>query len=182
MRAPGLAMLLWLGAVAVAAGTVEQSTVTHQGRRYALKFVAQVNAPPERVYAILSDFGRVARLSDTIVEAELLPEPQPGTVRRRLLMRSCILFYCFRVRMVEDIEQPGDYRLLTTVVPDDSDFADGRTEWRMSATDGGTRIELDSEQQPTFWIPPLIGSWIIERRMQREAQRVVARIEKLARE
>jgi hypothetical protein len=38
------------------------------------------------------------------------------------------------------------------------------------------------EVEPDFWVPPLIGTWVLKRSVSRGALRAVTRIEGLARE
>jgi hypothetical protein len=45
---------------------------------------------------------------------------------------------------------------------------------------GLSRIVLDCEVVPSFWIPPVIGPWVIKRKMLEEGRETILRIEALA--
>jgi hypothetical protein len=42
-----------------------------------------------------------------------------------------------------------------------------------------SRIKLYSELEPAFWIPPLIGPYLIKQKMMSEAKKTIKRIEEL---
>ena len=76
-------------------------------------------------------------------------------------------------------EAPG--HIVTTVVPGESNFADGRAEWLIEAVDDShTRISVNARQTPTFWIPPVIGPMLLRHVFLREVQETRSNIERIA--
>ena len=50
------------------------------------------------------------------------------------------------------------------VVPGAGDIKAGRADWRFSAEgENTTRMVFDAEIEPDFWVPPLIGPYLIAR-------------------
>ena len=171
--------LLW--ACGVCAGDVHRAEVRYERGSYRLLFEVEVNAPVDSVYAILTDFDHLYRLSPAVVESARLP-PDGGRERRRLAIRGCVLIFCRKVVMIEDVERIGTDLVVTTIIPAKSDFRSGRTEWQLQdAGDGRCRIRLASEVRPAFWVPPLIGPAIIKRKLLSEAGATLVRIEELVR-
>ena len=179
MRAlvPALLLLCALGA---GAGQVQRAEVSHDQGTYHLRLDVELDADLEPVYAIATDFDNLERISPTVTEAERLPSPEPGLQRRKMVIRTCVLFYCLNANLVENAELSG-HMIVTTVIPEQSDFKSGRTVWIMTSRGPGhSRIELDSEVVPSFWIPPVVGPYIIKKKMLEEGRQTIERIEQLA--
>lgn len=180
MRALAYAVcLLW--ACAACGGEVREADVRYEKGSYALHFVVELDAPYDRVYAVVTDYPRLYRLSPAIVGSARLPPRIVHLERRRIVIRGCIFLFCRRAVLVEDVERIGTRIIVTTVVPAESDFRAGRTEWRvLDRGDGRSEIRLDSSITPAFWVPPLIGPAIIKRKLLAEAKETLVRIEALA--
>jgi hypothetical protein len=171
--------LFWPGAGQ--SGEVRQGEVDHDAGRYVLRLIMDVDADSKAVYGIVTDFDRMHRISAALSESHRMEPPGASRDRRKLVVKTCILFFCLRAVLVEDIEYAGAEIIRTTVVPALSDFRSGRMEWQVSPVGSGrTRIRLFCEIEPDFWIPPLIGPWVIKRKMLDEARETVNRIEALA--
>jgi hypothetical protein len=177
-----LAPALFLScALSVQAGQVSRAEVGHDSGTYSLLLDVELDADLASVYAIATDFDRLYRISPTIIESVRLQPPGPGLERRRMVLRTCILFFCFNADFVEDAEIV-DRTIITTIVPGESDFRSGRTVWTMSSRGPGlSRIVLESTIVPAFWIPPVIGPWILKNKMLQEGRVTIERIEALAR-
>ena len=65
-------------------------------------------------------------------------------------------------------------------IPDQSDFRQGIVEWRIEPTDQEhSHISVYARLEPDFWIPPLIGPWIVKYVLRREALETIESLEKL---
>jgi hypothetical protein len=56
--------------------------------------------------------------------------------------------------------------LVTVALPERSDFSVYATRWRVIEAEGKTRLAFEASMQPDFWIPPLIGTWAVERKLR----------------
>lgn len=174
------AVLLLSYSLTAAAGQVSRAEVSHEAGTYRLLLDVELDADLAPVYAIATDFDQLTRISPTIIESARLPAPGPGRERRKMVLRTCILFFCFDADFVEDAEIV-DQTIITTIVPEQSDFHSGRTVWAMSSRGPGrSRIVFETEIVPAFWIPPVIGPWIIKNKMLEEGRVTIERIEELA--
>ncbi|MDT8397072.1 MAG: SRPBCC family protein [Pseudomonadales bacterium] len=162
------------------AGEVLSATTGHEGRRYTLLMTMHIDGDPAAVRRIVTDYEALERISDTIVDSHLInAEGKP--LRREMALRTCILFFCFKATLVEDIEEnAGGETIIATVVEGAGDFRYGRTVWRMTPSGGGTDVVLETVIVPDFWIPPLIGPLVIKQKMRRDAEQSIFAIERLA--
>ena len=181
MRLLLIASLICFSALS-SAGEIKYAHVEHKGNDYRLELIMQVEAGRDSLMALLKDHDNFRQLSDVMTESGLVPDAPEDKTRRRLVVKTCVVFFCFRVVMVEDLEFSADGRILAIMVPEQSDFRYGRTEWHIKQS-GPDRSEIDYsfELQPDFWIPPGIGPFFLKRKMIKEAQTTILKMENLAR-
>ena len=67
-------------------------------------------------------------------------------------------------------------------IPEESDFKFSRESWQLIEYEDGTLLIYDFEMEPDFWVPPVVGPFVIQRALRDGAERAVDRIEKLAQE
>ena len=163
------------------AGEIMSANVGHEGNDYTLDLVMQIEAGREEIVALLMDHDNFKQLSEIMIESGLVQDAPEDKTRRRLVVETCIVFFCFRAVMVEDLEQFSDGRILAIMVPEESDFKYGRTEWQIEPL-GPARSEINYSfhLQPDFWVPPAIGPFILKRKMIKEAQVSILKMENLA--
>jgi len=166
---------------AARAGTLEYARVEAVGDRYQVDLAVRLEAPPARVLAVVRDPERLTEVSDVIAAVNILERPTGNRYLREALIETCVFVFCFKTTMVEWIVDEPDGVILTDIVPERSDFAYGRSRWTVRPTDSGaTRVTLESEREPSFWVPPVIGPWMMTRKLKHETLAALARIEELA--
>jgi len=164
------------------AGNIQSASVDYKAGVYSLSFNVVIDAELDSVRAIVTDYARFDQLSEMVIESALLDTPHADQERRLLVIRPCILVFCRDLRMVEDVTVEGHDRIATTVVPDQSDFKSGKTHWQLTGVDRQhTRIEFYGYEEPGFWIPPLFGPVLVQRRLLKEAMTIITNIEHLSR-
>jgi hypothetical protein len=161
------------------AGEVLDSHVGKDGDHYLLRIDMLINADPEQVRQLLTDYAHLDRLSPSITGSELL-EKHDSHFRVRVTTHGCVMFFCRDLVQVQDVaELPNGY-ILVTVVPEMSDFRYSRNMWRIRTLNEQTRITYSSDLVPDFWIPPLIGTSIFKNQLLEEARLVINNLEQLA--
>lgn len=159
------------------AGDILTSSVSHDQDGYHLSVTARIDAPRDTVYRSITDFENLAAINPAIEESQLLLTSGPDTRRVRSVVRVCILMFCKRVVQVQDVTLLEDYAIRAVVVPDDSDFRRGIAHWQLTASGAATELLFTNRFEPDFWVPPVIGPWLIKRKLVREVAETAMYIE-----
>jgi hypothetical protein len=172
--------LLFMPAEAVVAGKVYTASATHESGVYRIEVDALVNVPEPLVRELLTDYNHLGRVNDAIEVSEILKTRKPGDYQVRTETEACVWFYCMRVHQVQDVIEAYDGSVTATVIPALSDFRQGYARLNLWQEPGGTRVLIRSEVEPDFWIPPIIGPWLIKRKLRSEALETVRNLERVA--
>jgi hypothetical protein len=171
-----LSAVLLLTANALA-GEILASSVSHDGERYTLSVTARIDAPLETVYREITDFDNLAAINPAIEESRLLAAPRPDTWRVRSVIKVCILVFCKRVVQVQDVTLLDGHAIEAVIVPAHSDFRSGHAHWQLTASDATTELVFSNSFVPDFWVPPVIGPWLIKRKLVWEVSETAMYIE-----
>lgn len=174
-------LVVLIFATNIQAGEIEAAQVTHEAGCYSLDLTMQIDSDPDAVYALVTDYDELEQISPVIIDSRLLDSDAADAKRRRLVTETCVWFFCFRATMVEDVIETANRTILTTIVPALSDYRFGESSWQISSAENGTRIHFRTTLEPDFWVPPLIGTWLLKQKMRSEAERTVLRVEQLTR-
>ncbi|MEX0827687.1 MAG: SRPBCC family protein [Haliea sp.] len=164
------------------AGSIEHAEVSHDNGRYQLSITMHIDSPVTAVRELMQDFSRLHELSDVISESPLLGPAGVTPARRRVVTETCIWFFCFGSVYEEQITQFSADHFEARIDPAHSDYHYGLSVWRMESLDERrTRIEFICDIEPAFWVPPIIGPWIIKQKMRQETEATINNIESLTR-
>jgi Polyketide cyclase / dehydrase and lipid transport len=182
-RAAAALGALGAGALAVAA-TIDELDVKRDRGRYSLEVNARLEATPESIYAVLTDFddNAYSRLSGAYKESRYLEPAADGTPVVYTRMEGCALWHCMSLERTERLETKAPYWIKSTVLPEGSNFKHSTSEWMLEADGDGTKMLYKLDMEPDFSVPPIIGPWYLKRTLSQQGLRAVARIERLARE
>lgn len=181
MRRPGRFLaLLWILPVASQGADLRDIEVDFDGDAYTVHSAVWFAAGQQAVFEVFSDWGLSTEFSSAIVESRNLDPEEYGTHGYYVRNRGCILFFCRSVVRVGAVErQPFD--LLTAVAdPEESDFAVSDERWTFEPENGGTLVRYHLRLKPDFWVPPLIGPYIIKRKLRDDGGEALDRIEAIA--
>ena len=177
------ACLLLCAATAALAEDVDRLDIGRDGARYRVALHARLDAPLADSYAVFADFHNLPKINDAVEAATPLPSPQAGVERWHTRVRVCVAFFCTHLEQVQDVRRAQDssgYRLDASVIPEMSNLRYGQADWQLAACGAQTCLSFNAELEPDFWVPPLLGPWLIERALRREAHVTAAGIETLA--
>jgi hypothetical protein len=164
-----------------AASEVTQAEITFVGNAYHYQFSVEIQAPIEAVREVVTDYDNLKRINNDVIQSEVLERYDAHRIKRRLWLNHCVFVFCFDLYFVEDIEHFEDGTITTTVIPAESNFRRGHSTWRIeSVSEAVTRISVDAEQEPDFWIPPVIGPIIFRRAFTKEVRETAVKIEREA--
>jgi hypothetical protein len=174
---------LGAGALAAAAA-IDGLDVTRQRGRYSLEANARLDATPESVYAVLTDFddNAYSRISRVYKESRYLEPAADGTPVVYTRMEGCVLWHCMTLERTERLETDPPRWIKSTALPEGSNFKHSTSEWVLEPDGDGTLMRYTLEMEPDFFVPPLIGPWYLKRTLAQGGLRAVTRIERLARE
>lgn len=159
------------------AGGVLDASVSHDNDVYALSVEARVDAPVDVVYRLITDYDHLHAINPAVKESRILRTFGPTKHRIRTVTRVCVLFYCRDVAQTQDMVQSPGYVIVADILPQDSDFRSGRGHWRLSAAGNATVLHFRADIVPAFFMPPLIGPWLIRREMVDQMTEIVRLIE-----
>ena len=148
--------------------------------RYHLFSETYLDVSREALYGVLTDFEQFKKFTSAIVEARNT-EPneygQPGFYTR---MEGCVLLFCKSLIRNGYLILIPRLEIVAISIPEESDFKFSRERWQLIDFGDGTIMIYDFEMEPAFWVPPVIGPYVIQRALRSGAERAVDRIEKLA--
>ena len=174
------AMLIVALSFTLQAAEIREVDFARDGKRYFLHATTWLEAPAEAIFDVLTDYERFGRISSVYKESGYL-EPEPdGTQVVFTRVVGCVTFFCKQIDRVETLVTETNSVIVATVIPERSDFLFSRAEWRFEPAPGGTFVSYDLEMEPDFWVPPIIGPWLIKRRLLNGGVDAVHRIEQLA--
>jgi hypothetical protein len=174
---------LGAGALAAAA-TIEDLDVSKHRGRYELEAFARLDATPESIYAVLTDFddNAYSRISRAYKESRYLPPASDGTPLVYTRMEGCMLWHCMTLERTERLETREPEYIKSTALPEHSNFKHATSEWVLEPDGDGTLMTYKLELEPDFFVPPVIGPWYLKRTLSQGGLRAVTRIERLARQ
>jgi Polyketide cyclase / dehydrase and lipid transport len=156
---------LLVQATTVMAAQVTTNEVTRDGDRYDVAFDVRIAATPERLMRYLTDYANYSRYFHSIRDSTLLAGA-PGTTQRvRLRLRGCVWFFCRTVTVVKDVTAAADGEIRARIEPRLSDFREATEYWRVTPVAGETRLQYRAALVPDFFVPPLIGPWLLKRQI-----------------
>ncbi|HZR38118.1 MAG TPA: SRPBCC family protein [Nevskia sp.] len=180
-----LARLACLALVpAAAAAEIQSLQVQHDGNRYRVDLQVKLQAPAAAAYAAFAAPGSLPAINPAVRKVQVLERGGDERARVYTEVRVCAMLYCKTLRQVQDMRyapRPDGGALHAEVLPESSDFSYGRADWDFRPAGGATELRFSAELEPAFWIPPLLGPWLVERSLREEAERTSAGIERLAR-
>ena len=151
-----------------------------QDNQYHLRSASIIDAPPKLIIDTLLDYSHFYRLSAGIKETRYLDPDPDGTPVAFTLVESCVLFFCKQIKKTERILFASHSEIVLEADPLRSDFKFMYSRWSTRIEDGQTILSYDMDMEPDFWIPPLIGTWAIKRKLYNSAMNMARRMEKMA--
>lgn len=156
--------------------------ITRSSGRYELVADVLMAAPADAIFEVLIDYEHFDRISSIYKESHYMDPADDGTPLVYTRVEGCLLFYCMNMRRVERLETRPPRWIRTTALPELSDFRYSQSEWRLEPEGDATRVSYRLEMEPDFTMPPVIGPWLLKRRLLQGGARAVERIERLAQE
>ena len=171
---------LWAGAAG--AFEIEHSETRYANKRYQCDLNIKLDAPLDRVEAILRDYEQYPSLDTRILEARVIERPAPNVAMLETKLRVCMGWFCRNVSRVERVEE-SPHGLAATADPSRSDVKFGETRLQLSPGEhGGTLVHYRTSITPGFWIPSVVGRRWMLRTLEDASGNLFMNVETKARE
>jgi len=184
MRRWPLGLLLCFALPAYAA-QVSSVQVTRNGTHFLIGMHIAIDAPAQAVFRALQDYAAMARYNPDLRSVRIEPTSTPDRVRLFTAIHTCVLIFCKTMRQEQIMTataRPDGGVLDAELVG--GDFRGGGGRWTVGpcrTARAVTCVDVRLELVPAFWVPPVIGPWVIRRKMDEEALRTSAGLEQTAR-
>ncbi|WP_298134262.1 SRPBCC family protein [Acidiferrobacter sp.] len=163
-----------LGTAPAWAGQAPMIAVSGHDGRYHMSLELMLRAPVRRVWHVITDYGAIGRLNPAVKKSVVIR--RDGLTVLRMHIRSCVLFICFPVTQTESMTTHGRRFVRGIIIPELSSFRSGYSQWRLRAVPGGTQARFEATLTPAFFIPPLIGPWLIRGKLVHEMRTTASRL------
>lgn len=172
---------LWFLTGPLLADPVTRVEVRREAGHYLITVEARIQASRDRVYQVITDYAHLENLHERIRESRLL-ETGDGHPRVRTVTHGCILFFCRDLVQVLDFNTLEDGTLVGVADPAESDFSFGRMSWKVwEESPGVTILHYWADMKPNFWVPPVIGPWLVKGRFSRVSAEIIESVAEVAR-
>ena len=148
----------------------------------AIEKIGQVNvvdvsvsvlATPQQAWAVLTDWDNLTNFMTNIKASRIIAR-SGDTVRVKQTVRAKVWPFSFDIELDREIELFPYERMQFRLLDGDFDKMEGTV--RLIADPPVTRILSHIESIPKFWIPPLVGSMIIERETRDQFRQIIDEI------
>jgi hypothetical protein len=139
-----------------------------------------IRAPINQVRAVLTNFENLPKINSGIKAVQILKQVDDEPIRMHIASEVCILFICQDYHWIQDAHILPSGDIMTHIEPSLSDFQEGWVRYRFRAEKQHTRLLMDAELVPDFWFPPIVGTFLIKRKLQNEALETALGVEQLA--
>ncbi len=161
------------------AGEVITSFVDEDDDHYIIRVDMRINAEIDDVYRHLTDLKNIHKLNDTIVSS-IVKYSKGKKHEVEVSTSGCVLFFCTEQVQYQRVTELDNGYIMIHLDPTKSDFVSGQILWQVFAENNQTRVVFAADFEPDFWIPPLIGPWILTDIFLKESQETINELEKLA--
>lgn len=168
-------------ALTLDAAQVRAVDVTERDGEYRLHLSARLDVPWQAAFAALIDYPHLDRLNPAVRAVNVLGTEPGGGTRVRTRIELCALLFCRTLEQVQVmlVIEPGVLR--ARIVPGAGDFRSGTAEWRLTPCGEAACLRFDARLEPAFWVPPLVGPWLIRNMLAEQAEVTAHGLERAAR-
>ena len=147
---------------------------------YHMRSEVRFDVPSRYLFDVLTDWDLSTQFSSVVVESRNLPADEAGRPGFYARNRACVAFFCKSFERKGYVEaQPLDV-IMAVADPDNSDFHVSVEKWHFAPDGDTTTISYQLEMRPKFWVPPLVGPYLIKRKLEKDGGEALARIENIA--
>ena len=176
-----LAALVLLAVQVPAAGAdLQKVSVDYENDRYRLESRARFDVRPADLYRVLTNYDLFEKFTSAFVESRNLAPDASGRPRFFTRMEGCVLMFCKTMTRGGHLVLNPPSEIIAIGHRDSSDFHFSRERWVLQEDGDGTLMTYYFEMEPSFWVPPVIGPFVMKRALRAGGIDAVDRIEAVA--
>ncbi|HNP37855.1 MAG TPA: SRPBCC family protein [Woeseiaceae bacterium] len=164
------------------AADLKSIIVEYEDGVYTVDSEVWFDADQRAVYAVFADWDLAVRFSSAIVESRNTAPDADGNPGYFVRNEGCILFFCKSFVRNGTVRSQPISLLQASADPAHSDFELSDERWSFRSEDGGTIVNYSLKMKPAFWVPPLIGPYLIKRKLRNDSGDALNRIEQIAKD
>jgi ribosome-associated toxin RatA of RatAB toxin-antitoxin module len=147
--------------------------VLKTGPDVSVDFNVVANAPAKTCYAVLADFAHLASFVPSLDSSEILSKPgEPLRIRQVGHARAGFRTYKLDVTLAVQLDPPRQIRFERI----DGNLRHMRGRWSIAGADQTCNIRYVADIEPDFWIPPLVGPYLIRGHVQKQIDALLTEI------
>ena len=155
-------------------------SVARDGKRYVVESVSTYDASQAALIHVLLDYDNFDQVSSVFKEAKYIEPAADGVRRGYTRVEGCIVFFCQTIERIDRIELVDGPVIIATAEPEPDDFRFSQSHWRFEDNADSVTIHYRLEMEPGFWVPPLIGPYVMKKKLVKGATDAMQRVEKRA--
>ncbi|HEX4049340.1 MAG TPA: hypothetical protein VHY19_00480 [Steroidobacteraceae bacterium] len=177
--------LICLVTTAASAAEVLSVQATRHGAAVSVGLRIALNEPAPAIFRALLRYGAMGRYEPDLRAIHIETTADPNRVRLFLTLHTCVLLFCKTLRqeqiMTATPDAGGGVVQAQFVAASGAFSGNGR--WVVApcmAHQGKACMDVRIDLTPLFWVPPMIGPWLIRRKMYEQALHISTGLEQLA--
>ena len=166
----------------VQAAEIVTVQVERRDSMYRLTLHARLQASTRDIEKIITDYAHLMEINPYLRENRIEERDGENGTLVHLVTESCVLIFCHALRHDQRFQPMRDGVLVAEIVPGVSDFKSGRLIWTVKPDGAGSELVMESEVDPDFIVPPVIGPYLINKKLREIAIVTIKNIERVAAE
>lgn len=151
---------------------------------YQVEVSERFQVEPAELWSVLTEVSNFAKMNNSIQYVLALPPVNKESfIRVESAVKACVWFFCHQTTQLQDfydLSRGSHSELQAIAVPEEGIYRQLDANWRLIQLNSTeTTLEFSLLIKPDFWVPPLIGPWIIENKIAEEAAESVAAIRQI---
>jgi ribosome-associated toxin RatA of RatAB toxin-antitoxin module len=132
--------------------------VTREGEVLRIEATADIEGTIAQTWQVLTDYNRLHEFIPNLTVSRVIERGRDGiTIEQKGEARLLIFSYPIEVRLVVNEFPPG--RVVSKAIA--GNFKQMSGVYTLEAQEGRVRLRYSGRMEPDFFVPPLIGTWVL---------------------
>jgi hypothetical protein len=180
MSARQAALLCALLPNAAGAAELSQIAVDYKDGTYTVESEVRFDVGQHALYSVFSDWDLATQFSSAFVASHNIAPDESGRSGFYVLNHGCVVFYCKTFERSGYVQLDPDSLIEASADPTRSDFEFSDERWTFNREGDATIVRYSLRMKPAFWVPPVIGPYLIKRKLRNDSGEALNRIEEIA--